>query len=99
MLNNLFFPTNGEPLANLQLVNELKGTSNNARALIATIDEVCQIPIEFKSQNEEPEFINGAKGYYSIYDDKIVINKDLEDIQIAKTMIHEYAHSILHKSE
>ena len=95
MLNNLSFLTNGEPLANLQLVNELKGTSNNARALIAAIDEVCQIPIEFKSQNEEPEFINDAKGYYN----KIVINKDLEDIQIAKTMIHEYAHSILHKSD
>ena len=26
-----------------------------------------------------------------------MINKDLEDLQIAKTLIHEYAHSILHK--
>ncbi len=89
--------TNGEPIADLNLVNELKGTSNNARALIAAINEICTIPIELKHAQEDPTLEHGAKGYYSITEDKIVINSDLEDIQIAKTLSHEYAHSILHK--
>ena len=89
--------TNGEPLADLDIVTDLKGTSNNARSLIAAINEVCSIPIEFKSENEVPEFSAGAKGYYSVTEDKIVVNKDLDDIQIAKTLAHEYAHSLLHK--
>lgn len=89
--------TNGEPIADLDLVSDLKGTSNNARALVAAINEVCQIPIEFKHTKEDSELIHGAKGYYSITEDKIVVNRDLEDIQIAKTLTHEYAHSLLHK--
>ena len=89
--------TSGEPLTDIQLVNDLTGTSNNARALVAAINEVCTIPIEFNPASSEPEFLAGAKGYYSITEDKIVVNRDLDDIQIAKTLTHEYAHSLLHK--
>lgn len=44
-----------------------------------------------------PSLVHDLQGYYSPTSDKIVVNSDLEDLQIAKTLIHEYAHSLLHK--
>lgn len=87
--------TSGDPLPSL--VHDLTGSSNEVKAIIQTIQSVCTIPIEFKTETEDLSFMTGAKGYYSPRKDKIVINKDLEDLQTAKTLIHEYAHSLLHK--
>ena len=87
--------TSGDPLPSL--IHDLTGSSNEIKAMIQTIQSVCTIPIEFKTETEDLSFMTGAKGYYSPRKDKIVINKDLEDLQTAKTLIHEYAHSILHK--
>ena len=87
--------TSGDPLPSL--VHDLTGSSNEVKAIIQTIQSACTIPIEFKTETEDLSFMTGAKGYYSPRKDKIVINKDLEDLQTAKTLIHEYAHSILHK--
>ena len=87
--------TSGDPLP--YLVHDLTGSSNEVKAIIQTIQSVCTIPIEFKTETEDLSFMTGAKGYYSPRKDKIVINKDLEDLQTAKTLIHEYAHSLLHK--
>ena len=87
--------TSGDPLPSL--VHDLTGSSNEVKAIIQTIQSVCVLPIEFKTETEDLSFMTGAKGYYSPKKDKIVINKDLEDLQTAKTLIHEYAHSILHK--
>ena len=87
--------TSGDPLPSL--VHDLTGSSNEVKVIIQTIQSVCTIPIEFKTETEDLSFMTGAKGYYSPKKDKIVINKDLEDLQTAKTLIHEYAHSLLHK--
>ena len=87
--------TSGEPLPTF--VHDLTGSSQEVQALIQTIQTICTIPIEFKTETEDLVLLTGAKGYYSPSTDKIVVNKDLEDLQIAKTLIHEYAHSILHK--
>ena len=87
--------TSGDPLPSL--IHDLTGSSNEIKAMIQTIQSVCIIPIEFKTETEDLNFMTGAKGYYSPKEDKIVINKDLEDLQTAKTLIHEYAHSLLHK--
>ena len=87
--------TSGDSLPSL--VHDLTGSSNEVKAIIQTIQSVCTIPIEFKTETEDLSFMTGAKGYYSPRKDKIVINKALEDLQTAKTLIHEYAHSILHK--
>lgn len=65
--------------------------------MIEAIKSASKIPIEFKNKSEDSNLANGAKGYYSPTTDQIVVNKDLEDIHTAKTLIHEYAHSILHK--
>lgn len=87
--------TSGEPLPTF--VHDLTGSSQEVQALIQTIQTICTIPIEFKTETEDLVLLTGAKGYYSPSTNKIVVNKDLEDLQIAKTLIHEYAHSILHK--
>ena len=89
--------TSGEPLA--ELISDLTGTSEEIKLLIESIQEVCEIPIEFVLSKDDQTLADGAKGYYSLTEDKIVINTDLEDLQIAKTLAHEYAHSLLHKDK
>lgn len=79
------------------MIHNLTGSSHESRAIIQSVQSICTIPIEFKIETEDLNLMTGAKGYYSPSKDKIVINKDLEDLQIAKTLIHEYAHSLLHK--
>ena len=83
--------TSGEPIPSL--IHNLTGSSHESRAIIQSVQSICTIPIEFKIEMEDLNLMTGAKGYYSPSKDKIVINKDLEDLQIAKTLIHEYAHS------
>ena len=89
--------TSGEPIP--ELISDLKGTSQEVELLIESIKEVSDIPIEFVSPENDETLYDGAKGYYSRTDDKIVINSELEDLQIAKTLAHEYAHSLLHKDK
>src|SRR5699024_10504470 len=38
-----------------------------------------------------------AKGFYSPIENKIVIKKDMPDLQTIKTAVHELAHSIMHQ--
>lgn len=87
--------TTGDPLP--ELISDLKGSNKESLAMIETIKSASKIPIEFKNKSEDSNLANGAKGYYSPTTDQIVVNKGLEDIHTAKTLIHEYAHSILHK--
>lgn len=87
--------TDGKPLP--ELIHDLTGSSDSVKLLIETIKEVCDIPIHFVKTNEDEELLLGAKGYYDRVNDFIVVNSDLDDLQIAKTLAHEYSHSILHK--
>lgn len=87
--------TEGEPLPSL--VHELSGSNGEVKAIIKSIEELCQIPISYESREADPTLASGAKGYYSPVADNIVVCSELEDLQKAKTLIHEYAHSILHK--
>lgn len=87
--------TTGDPIP--EFVTDLKGTSHDADALIEAIQDVATIEIQFIEQKNDVSLQNGAKGYYSPVEDKIVVNSNLDTIQKAKTLVHEYAHSILHK--
>lgn len=88
--------TSGEPLP--ELINDLKGTSKDIEILIDSIKEVCEIPIEFTSPSIDETLEEGAKGYYSLTDNKIVINNELENLQLVKTLAHEFVHSLLHNN-
>lgn len=89
------FQTSGEPLPSL--IHNLTGSSDEILAFIDSVKNICTIPIDYHSPSKDAVLAGGAKGYYSIAEDRIVLNMELEDMQIAKTLIHEYSHSILHK--
>ena len=63
------------------------------RKLFNALTEMCPVPIYTEDIN------NGAKGYYSDADRKIVIKSDMSQLQTIKTMIHEMAHEKLHAKE
>ncbi|MGN8726752.1 ArdC-like ssDNA-binding domain-containing protein [Bulleidia sp. HCP3S3_F2] len=88
--------TSGEPLPSL--IHNLTGSSDEILAFIDSVKDICTIPIDYHSPSKDAVLVGGAKGYYSIAEDRIVLNMELEDMQIAKTLIHEYSHSILHKT-
>ncbi|MGO5056109.1 DUF6908 domain-containing protein [Holdemanella porci] len=79
------------------MIHNLTGSSDEILAFIDSVKDICTIPIDYHSPSKDAVLAGGAKGYYSIAEDRIVLNMELEDMQIAKTLIHEYSHSILHK--
>lgn len=81
-----------------KLVNDLEGSSAEARAVVDSIQEVSSSKFEMKSTDDDDILMKGAKGYYSPSENKIVINKDLSEVHQAKTAIHEFAHAEMHKN-
>ena len=71
-------------------VNELNGQVEKYHQLSKAIEEIAKVPIEYR------DIANGAKGFFSSRDNKIVVQKDMTQTQTLKTLIHELAHSILH---
>lgn len=82
--------TDGKELPSI--CNELKGNSLNASKLIDAIKSISKTPIV------EENILSGAKGYYSLTDDIIAIQKGLSLDQSSKTLVHEFAHSELHST-
>lgn len=74
-------------------VNELTGDVGDYRKLFNALTEMCPVPIY------KEDIQNGAKGYYSDAERKIVIKSDMSQLQTIKTMIHEMAHEKLHAKE
>ena len=87
--------TTGEPIP--QFISDLEGTSYNCNALRAALVEISETPIIFSNPDQDEEMGKGVKGYFNKIKQVIVINEELEDVHIAKTLIHEYAHSVIHK--
>lgn len=87
--------TSGEPLPTL--AKRLEGTSYDAEALIQTIESLSETPIKYVSVENDASLQKGAYGYFSPKENIIVITDDISTNQKAKTLAHEYAHSIMHK--
>lgn len=81
--------TEGEPIPNIE-VNELTSTIDGYETLLNSISEIVSVPITFENIS------SGAKGYFSLADNRIVIQEGMSEAQTLKTLIHESAHSILH---
>lgn len=79
--------TDGAPVP--KLLNELTGSSEISKSLTNAITQISSIPITYEPLN--------YNGYFDKENKKIVLSNRLEDNQIAKTLIHEYAHSRLHE--
>ena len=74
-------------------VDELTGDVDGFRKVFNALTETCPVPIYVE------DIQDGAKGYYSDADRKIVIKSDMSQMQTIKTMIHEMAHEKLHAKD
>ena len=79
--------TSGEPLPSI--VTQLNESVDGYEKLKNILIEISPVPISF-----EP-IEGGANGYYSPTSQKIVVKRDLPELQTIKTMIHEIAHASL----
>lgn len=86
--------TDGEELPTL--THKLKGTSNEIKELIERMNTIfTEEGIKFEFWNLKGE----TNGFYRPADNFICVKKGLDDLQVLKTMIHEFAHYTLHKNE
>ena len=84
--------TEGDPLPSLG-VNELTASVDGYETLLAAIKEVVPVPISFE------EISTGAKGYYQVEEDRIVVQAGMSEAQTVKTILHEASHQALHSKE
>ncbi len=75
-----------------KVVHELNGDVDDYNDLLSSICHVASSPINFTNDD-----LGGAKGRYVPSSNTIDIRTDLSEEQTVKTLLHELAHSILHK--
>ena len=83
---------NGKEVIDLEMVHELKSDVAGYQQLKDAVIASSPVGVRFE------DIRGGAKGYYSLTDDAIVIQKDMPEAQTLKTIFHETAHSILHST-
>lgn len=84
--------TDGEPLHEVTptiLDNDVADYDNFLTALV----NAAKVPVSFQT-------IEGsANGYFHRGNNEIVVSNDMPELQTAKTLVHEIAHSRLHRTE
>ena len=81
--------TDGEPLP--EICNKLTGIVENYSEIYDSICAAAGIPVTLE------DFEGSANGFYSPTESKIVIRSGMSEAQTIKTLVHETAHSLLHK--
>lgn len=81
--------TSGDPLPTL-LVDELQGSVDGYEQIQKALIQVSPVPVSFETIND------GAKGYYSPSEQKIVIKRGMSEVQTLKTLSHEIGHATVH---
>ena len=84
--------TEGEPIPTPG-VDELTGSVEGYETLLAAIKEVVPVPISFEQIN------SGAKGFYHLEENRIVVQEGMSEAQTVKTLLHEASHQALHSKE
>lgn len=74
-------------------VDELKGDVGNYEELKNILKNLSPVEILYD------DISGDAKGFYDLTEKKIVIKKEMEQIQEIKTLVHEIAHALLHDKE
>ena len=82
----------GKEIIDLEMVHELKSDVAGYQQLKDAAIAASPVGVRFE------DIAGGAKGYYSLADDVIVIQEDMPEAQTLKTFFHETAHSILHST-
>lgn len=81
--------TDGEPLP--QICNELQGAVDDYEKIFTAVKNISPFTIEFE------QITDGSKGYCDYGNSRIAIKMGMSNEQIIKTLIHEFAHAILHR--
>lgn len=81
--------TDGEPLP--ALCNELQSAVLDFQTIFSAIQNLSSYKIVFEPMRGQ------EKGYCSHTAKKIALKPGMSDAQIVKTLIHEYAHAVMHK--
>ena len=84
--------TDGEPVPTPG-VDELTGSVEGYETLLAAIKEVVPVPISFE------QIDSGAKGFYHLEENRIVVQEGMSEAQTVKTLLHEASHQALHSKE
>ena len=84
--------TEGEPIPSPG-VDELTGSVEGYETLLAAIKEVVPVPISFE------QIDLGAKGFYHLEENRIVVQEGMSEAQTVKTLLHEASHQALHSKE
>lgn len=84
--------TSGKELPSIG-VNQLDGTVEGYSDFMRALESFSPAPITF--ENIE----NGAHGYFSPSENRIVIQEGMSELQTCKTALHEVTHSILHNKD
>lgn len=81
------------------LVSELQGEDVKADCLIEAIREISEYSICFSDDTDDEllQVKKSVKGYCNSFMRQIVVRDGMSGIQTAKTLLHEYAHSIFHE--
>lgn len=82
----------GKEVIDLEMVHELKADVNGYQQLRDAAVASSPVGVHFE------DIAGGAKGYYLLADDVIVIQEGMSEAQTMKTLFHETAHSILHST-
>ena len=84
--------TDGEPVPYFG-VNELTGSVEGYDTLMSAIKEVVPVPISFENID------SGARGYFHLEENRIVVQEGMSEAQTVKTLLHEASHQALHSRE
>lgn len=84
--------TEGDPVPTVG-VAELTGSVEGYEALLEAIKEVVPVPISFE------QIDSGAKGFYYLEENRIVVQEGMSEAQTVKTLLHEASHQALHSRE
>lgn len=84
--------TEGKELPTLG-VKELTGDVQQYNRLVEALVKTCPVAIRYE------EIAGGVKGYYSLSENIIALQKDMSQMQTVKTLIHEMSHQRLHSEE
>lgn len=84
-----------------EIVHELCGDDVKADCLVEAIREVAPMRVCFADESTDEVLASNksTKGYCSFGLGQIVVREGLSGIQTAKTLIHEYAHSMFHNPD
>lgn len=84
--------TDGEPVPQVG-ATELLGSVEGYTTLFEAIEKVVPVPITFE------QIESGAKGFYSLEENRIAIQEGMSEVQTVKTALHEASHQALHSRE